>query len=144
MPIEGTQYVIPTSHNVLSSPGVTARDETFFPKPLEWDPHRWDQAPQQNGDEEEEEQIDYGYGMVTKGTNSPYLPFGAGRHRCIGEQFAYVQLGVITAALVKLFKFRNLPGQEGAIPDTDYSSLFSKPLGESFVQFEKRQPDTKA
>lgn len=144
MPIEGTQYVIPTSHNVLSSPGVTARDETFFPNPLEWNPHRWDEAPQQASAEVEEEQIDYGYGMVTKGTNSPYLPFGAGRHRCIGEQFAYVQLGVITAALVKLFKFRNVPGQEGVIPETDYSSLFSKPLGESFVQFEKRQPDTKA
>jgi cytochrome P450 len=58
--------------------------------------------------------------MVSKGTNSPYLPFGAGRHRCIGEQFAYVQLGAILAALVRQFKFSN-PADRVGIPDTDYS-----------------------
>jgi sterol 14-demethylase len=31
------------------------------------------------------EKIDYGFGMVSKGTESPYQPFGAGRHRCIGR-----------------------------------------------------------
>ena len=118
MPVDGTPYVIPTSHNVLSSPGVTARDQDFFPEPLKWDPHRWDEPAQQNT--EDEEQIDYGYGLVNKGTNSPYLPFGAGRHRCIGEQFAYVQLGAILAALVRMFKFNNMPGV-GDVPDTDYS-----------------------
>ncbi|KAE8394777.1 serine/threonine protein kinase chk2 [Aspergillus alliaceus] len=141
MPVEGTPYVIPTSHNVLSSPGVTARSEEHFPNPLKWDPHRWDETIATNA--EDEEKVDYGYGLVTKGTNSPYLPFGAGRHRCIGEQFAYVQLGAITAALVRLFKFRNLPGVN-SIPETDYSSLFSKPLGKSVIQFEKREPVAKA
>lgn len=118
MHVDGTPYVIPTSHNVLSSPGVTARSSEHFTKPLEWNPHRWDEAPAPSN--EDEEQIDYGYGLVNKGTNSPYLPFGAGRHRCIGEQFAYVQLGAILAALVRLFKFRNMPGVDD-IPNTDYS-----------------------
>lgn len=135
MPVEGTQYVIPTTHNVLSSPGVTARSEEFFPEPLKWNPHRWD--AEVTAKDEDEEQIDYGYGMVSKGTNSPYLPFGAGRHRCIGEQFAYVQLGTILAALVRQFKFSTPPGTQG-IPETDYSSLFSKPLGKSYVHYEKR------
>ncbi|KAJ5140566.1 Eburicol 14-alpha-demethylase [Penicillium atrosanguineum] len=139
MPVEGTPYVIPTSHNVLSSPGVTARSEEFFPNPLKWNPHRWDEDTTVKEDvkEEDSEQIDYGYGLVTKGTNSPYLPFGAGRHRCIGEQFAYVQLGTILAALVRQFKFFNPPGANN-IPETDYSSLFSKPMGKSFVCYEKR------
>ncbi|KAJ5640386.1 Eburicol 14-alpha-demethylase [Penicillium herquei] len=138
MPVEGTPYVIPTTHNVLSSPGVTARSEEYFPEPLKWNPHRWDEdAAAAAKDEDDEEQIDYGYGLVSKGTNSPYLPFGAGRHRCIGEQFAYVQLGTILAALVRQFRFSNPPTRKD-IPDTDYSSLFSKPLGKSFVQFEKR------
>ncbi|PYH47290.1 serine/threonine protein kinase chk2 [Aspergillus saccharolyticus JOP 1030-1] len=140
MPVDGTPYVIPTSHNVLSSPGVTARSEEYFINPLKWDPHRWDEEIASNA--EDEEKVDYGYGLVSKGTNSPYLPFGAGRHRCIGEQFAYVQLGAITAALVRLFKFRNLPGVK-SVPETDYSSLFSKPAGKSFIQFEKRFPATK-
>lgn len=118
MPVEGTRYVIPTSHNVLSSPGVTARSDEHFGKPLRWNPHRWDEVQPEKT--EDEEQIDYGYGLVNKGTNSPYLPFGAGRHRCIGEQFAYVQLGTITAAVVRLLKLGNLPGAE-AVPETDYS-----------------------
>ncbi|KKK12588.1 14-alpha sterol demethylase Cyp51B [Aspergillus rambellii] len=142
MPVAGTSYVIPTSHNVLSSPGVTARSEDFFPNPLKWDPHRWDGNTIANT-ADDDEKIDYGYGLVSKGTNSPYLPFGAGRHRCIGEQFAYVQLGAVTAALVRLFKFSTIPGSE-EVPATDYSSLFSKPAGKSFVKFEKRQRDTKA
>jgi len=139
MHVDGTPFVIPTSHNVLSSPGVTSRSIEHFPKPLEWDPHRWDDVVQT----EEEEQIDYGYGLVTKGTSSPYLPFGAGRHRCIGEQFAYVQLGAITAALVRAFQFRNLPGRKG-VPDTDYSSLFSKPWSNSVIEYQRRDTAVKS
>jgi cytochrome P450 len=144
MPVPGTSYVIPTSHNVLSSPGVTARSDEFFPNPLKWDPHRWDGNTIANSTEDEEK-IDYGYGLVSKGTNSPYLPFGAGRHRCIGEQFAYVQLITVTAALVRLFKFDTVSESDKAsIPETDYSSLFSRPAGKSFVQYEKRNVTTKA
>lgn len=120
MRVEGTRYVIPTSHNVLSSPGVSARLPEYFSNPLEWEPHRWDGTSVEKL--EDEEQVDYGYGLVSKGTNSPYLPFGAGRHRCIGEQFAYVQLGTILASLARMFKLRNLPGVEG-IPDTDFSVI---------------------
>ncbi len=36
--------------------------------------------------DENGEKVDYGFGAVSKGTESPYQPFGAGRHRCIGEQ----------------------------------------------------------
>ncbi|KAL3493133.1 lanosterol 14-alpha-demethylase [Aspergillus germanicus] len=145
MPVPGTSYVIPASHNVLSSPGVTARSEEFFPDPLKWDPHRWDGDAVPNTESaEDEEKIDYGYGLVSKGTNSPYLPFGAGRHRCIGEQFAYVQLATITAGLVRLFKFNTVTDSEASsVPDTDYSSLFSRPLGKSFVKYEKRNSETK-
>lgn len=121
MPVDGTGYVIPTSHNVLSSPGVTARSAEHFPNPLEWDPHRWDSVLETEDDDAE--QVDYGYGLTSKGASSPYLPFGAGRHRCIGEQFAYVQLGAITAALVRQFKFQNAPGIN-KIPETDYSVSF--------------------
>ena len=128
MPVDGTPFVVPTSHNMLSSPGVTARSEEFFPSPLEWKPHRWDEDRLAKNVDEEEEQVDYGYGMVSKGTNSPYLPFGAGRHRCIGEQFAYVQLGTILAALVRHFKFTQLPGSTG-IPKTDYSVSYPVLLG---------------
>ncbi|KZZ93504.1 lanosterol 14-alpha-demethylase [Ascosphaera apis ARSEF 7405] len=137
MPVEGTPYVIPTSHDLLAAPGVTARNEEYFPNPLKWDPHRWDNGAVNTGEDANDEKVDYGYGLISKGGKSPYLPFGSGRHRCIGEQFAYVQLGTILATLVKLMKWEMVNAKD-KVPDTDYSSLFSKPLGQPSVKYELR------
>ena len=118
MHLEGTPYTIPTSHWLLASPGASSRMEKFFPEPLKWDPHRWD--GEQAGKPEDDEKVDFGYGLVSKGANSPYIPFGAGRHRCIGEQFAYVQLGAIVAIWVRLMKLSMVDGKK-EVPETDYS-----------------------
>ncbi|KAI9728936.1 MAG: Lanosterol 14-alpha-demethylase [Chrysothrix sp. TS-e1954] len=144
MQVEGTPYTIPTSHRLLAAPGVTSKSDEHFPKSSCWDPHRWDtptSAFPPSEEEKDEEKIDYGYGLVSKGTGSPYLPFGAGRHRCIGEQFAYLQLGVIIASFVREVKIRNLPGQLDDIVGTDYSSLFSRPLRPARVQWERRRAE---
>ena len=136
--IPGTSYTIPDTHVLLAAPGVTSNTDEFFPNSSEWEPHRWDAGSDQaNANEEDDEKIDYGYGLVTKGASSPYLPFGAGRHRCIGEAFAYVQLGTVTAMMARQFKFRNLDGVKGVV-GTDYSSLFSRPLSPAEVQWERR------
>ncbi|CEO60839.1 Putative Cytochrome P450 [Penicillium brasilianum] len=135
MTIPGTNYVIPTSHTLLSSPGVTARDERYFGNPMTWNPHRWEERVEV---EDESDTVDYGYGAVSKGTKSPYLPFGAGRHRCIGEKFAYLNLDVIVATLVREFRFFNPEDREG-VPETDYSSLFSRPMQPATVRWERRQ-----
>lgn len=138
-PTTSKTYMIPTSHTLMSAPGVTSRQSSFFPEPMLWEPHRWDEghplAYTQMGLEKEEFE-DYGYGMISKGASSPYLPFGAGRHRCIGEQFAYVQLGTVLATIVRYVKFRSEEGK--SIVDTDYSSLFSRPLSPAVVGYEKR------
>ncbi|KAL8703609.1 MAG: hypothetical protein Q9201_003208 [Fulgogasparrea decipioides] len=143
--VEGTPYTIPPSHVLLAAPGVTSKVEEHFPNPADWEPHRWDPgaAGMTKLQEEEDDKIDYGYGLVSKGANSPYLPFGAGRHRCIGEAFAYVQLGTITATMVRLFRLRNLEGVKGVV-GTDYSSLFSRPLNPAVVHWEKREPEEKS
>ncbi|VBB71805.1 Putative cytochrome P450 E-class, group IV [Podospora comata] len=146
MPVPGTKYVIPTDHVLLAAPGVSATDSQYFPEPDKWEPARWQKdhplAPSmvRNEDEineEEEEKIDYGYGLVSKGSASPYLPFGAGRHRCIGEHFANVQLQTITAEIVRAFKFRNVDGSDKVI-GTDYASLFSRPLEPANIYWERR------
>lgn len=144
MPVPGTKYVIPTNHVLLAAPGVSASDPQYFPEPDLWEPHRWEpdhpltpsimRNPQ---DDEDDEKIDYGYGLVSKGANSPYLPFGAGRHRCIGEQFANVQLQTIVAMVVREFKFRNIDGSDKVI-GTDYASLFSRPLEPANICWERR------
>lgn len=140
MQVEGTSYTIPTSHVLLAAPGVTSQSAEHFAEPGLWEPHRWDadsKLQRVSLDVEEDEKIDYGYGLVTKGASSPYLPFGAGRHRCIGEAFAYVQLGVITAMMVREFQIKNPEGEAGLV-GTDYSSLFSRPLNPAVVEWERR------
>ncbi len=141
MHVPGTKFVIPTSHVLLSAPGVSASDPAYFPNPDLWDPHRWESgspnAPTITRSTDEEEKIDYGYGLVSKGASSPYLPFGAGRHRCIGEQFANVQLQTILIEVVRLFKLRNVDGSNKVI-GTDYASLFSRPLEPAVIHWERR------
>ena len=138
-PTSTKTYMIPTTHTLMSAPGVTSREPEYFPQPMLWEPHRWDEghplAYTRTGLDKEEFE-DYGYGMISKGASSPYLPFGAGRHRCIGEQFAYVQLGTVLATTVRYVRFRNLEGK--SLVPTDYSSLFSRPLSPAVVEFEKR------
>ena len=128
--IEGTGLVIPPGHNLIASPGYMSRQAKYFSDPLKWDPHRWDEGKEANKiTAEHGEKIDYGYGPVTKITNNPYLPFGAGRHRCIGETFAYVQLATTLAIMVKTFKWKRLD-EMAPMVQTDYSvcSLFCRLL----------------
>lgn len=136
---KGKTFVIPTTHRLLAAPGFTSRLDNYFPEPMKWEPHRWEEGhPLSYRGEVQEEQFDYGYGMISKGAQSPYLPFGAGRHRCIGEQFAYVQLGTIVANVVRLVKLSS-PDGKNKIVDTDYSSLFSRPMSPAMVHFERRK-----
>lgn len=159
LPVQGTHWVIPPSHVVLAAPGTVSLSDEHFPDPQRWDPHRWDNII--DSDEMDKEKFDYGYGLVSTGAGSPYLPFGAGRHRCIGEHYAYLQLSMIVAIVVREFKFQSIPGKEGVVP-TDYSvspnpnfspsstpfpltllrsqSLFSRPMEPAYVQWEKRTP----
>lgn len=85
-------YVVPKGHYVLACPAVSQVDPQLWHEADSWDPSRWND---ENGEaqkafkqysDENGEKVDYGFGAVSKGTESPYQPFGAGRHRCIGEQ----------------------------------------------------------
>ncbi|KAH7362723.1 cytochrome P450 CYP51F1 [Plectosphaerella cucumerina] len=146
LPVPGTKYVLPPTHTLMAAPGISATDAAFFPNPTVWDPCRWlpgsANAPTISRgvtDEAADEKVDYGYGLVSKGSGSPYLPFGAGRHRCIGEQFANVQLQTIVASVIRDFKLRNEEAMGNRIVDTDYASLLSKPLSPARVIWERRE-----
>ena len=142
LPVPGTPYVVTPGKVLLASPLVTALSEEHFPNPMVWDPHRWERraVEDEKAARDDTDIIDYGYGAVSKGTKSPYLPFGAGRHRCIGEKFAYVNLGVIVATMVRSFRVYTMDGKKG-VPPTDYSSLFSRPMQPSMIRWERRVPE---
>lgn len=118
MPIEGTHMVVPPNNILLATPAAMGRTDNYFPNAMEWDPHRWETIA--NPEDQEKEKTDYGYGLVPTGADSTYLPFGAGRHRCIGEKYAYLQLTIIIAMMVRRFRWRNADGKKGVV-GTDYS-----------------------
>jgi sterol 14-demethylase len=97
-----------------------ARSEEFFPRPSEWDPHRWDKIESLEKTGEDGQTVDYGFGAMSKSASSPYLPFGAGRHRCVGENYAYAQLGAIVATFVRLIHIEQ-PDPKVPLPAPDYS-----------------------
>ena len=80
-------------------------------------------------------EVDYGFGKVSKGVSSSYLPFGGGRHRCIGEQFAYVQLGTILTTFVYNLKWKLVKDK---VPDVDNASMVTLPQHPAEIMWEKR------
>jgi len=88
-PSENGQYIIPKGHTVVASPAFTQVDRKIWKNHAEWDPYRWIDPSGEAARALQEyltgDKVDYGYGFVSKGTESVYQPFGAGRHRCIGE-----------------------------------------------------------
>lgn len=139
MHVPGTDYIITPDKVLLASPLVTALDEEHFRNAGKWDPHRWDAIV----DEDDPDADTTDPKAVCKGTRSPYLPFGAGRHRCIGEKFAYVNLGAIISTLVREFRFSTMDGTR-EVPKTDYACLFSRPEQPAVVRWERRSQKQEA
>ena len=118
LPVEGTDLVVPASHVLLAAPAAMGRMERHFPNAEKWDPYRWQDIADPK--DQEKEKVDYGYGLVTTGVESTYLPFGAGRHRCIGENYANMQIAMVISMLIRQFRFENPEGRIG-VPRTDFS-----------------------
>lgn len=91
-PSDDKTYVVPKGHFVLASPAISQVDPKVWSNAHIWDPTRWSDPEGVAAEafkaymDENGEKVDFGFGAVSKGTDSPYQPFGAGRHRCIGEQ----------------------------------------------------------
>lgn len=82
---EDTPYTVPKGHFLVASPGVSQMDPKIWDEAATWKPERWmvegGVAKTANDEYQAGEKVDYGFGVVSKGTESPYQPFGAGRHR---------------------------------------------------------------
>ncbi|TTZ70360.1 Lanosterol 14-alpha demethylase [Bagarius yarrelli] len=100
------EYTIPAGHQVCVSPTVNHRLQDSWNHRLDFDPDRY------LGDNP---------ASVEK---FAYVPFGAGRHRCIGENFAYVQIKTIWSTLLRLFEFELV---DGYFPTVNYTTMIHTP-----------------
>ncbi|CAI2019651.1 hypothetical protein SEUBUCD646_0H00680 [Saccharomyces eubayanus] len=139
MHVPNSSYVIPEGYHVLVSPGYTHLRDEYFPHAHEFNIHRWNNDASSSYSVGEE--IDYGFGAISKGVTSPYLPFGGGRHRCIGEHFAYCQLGVLMSIFIRTMKWRFPEGK--SVPSPDFTSMVTLPIGPAKIIWEKRNPEQK-
>ncbi|KAJ7799757.1 lanosterol 14-alpha-demethylase [Mycena olivaceomarginata] len=140
---DGGIYVVPKDTYVLASPLISQIDARIWKDGAAWEPARWNDAEGVAAQalsaytDEGGEKIDYGFGAVSKGTDSPYQPFGAGKHRCIGEQFAYLQIGTIIATIIRRMELR-LPTP---VPDHNYHTLILMPKDPKSIHYRRRKFD---
>ncbi|EUC61440.1 lanosterol 14-alpha-demethylase [Rhizoctonia solani AG-3 Rhs1AP] len=139
-PSSNSTYIIPKGHFLLASPALSQVDPNVWSNASEWDPSRWLDPNGAAAKAEslymgdQGEKVDYGWGMVSKGTESSYQPFGAGRHRCIGEKFAYVQLGTILSTVVRTIEMK----LDSEVPAHNYHTMIVQPKGPCMIQFRFR------
>ncbi|WP_395292771.1 cytochrome P450 [Kitasatospora hibisci] len=91
-------YRIPAGTELLYSLTAVHRDPRLHPEPLRFRPERW----RSDGDA-------VGSGPATDGGpagggRQAFLPFGAGKHKCIGEAFAWAELTVAAAAILRRWR----------------------------------------
>jgi sterol 14-demethylase len=102
----GKQYVIPKGHIVAASPTFSHRLKHVFKNADHYEPDRF--LPPR------EEQ---------NGMPFSYLGFGGGRHACMGQQFAMLQIKTIWTILLRNFDFEMLD----PFPDPDFTSMVIGP-----------------
>lgn len=96
-------YRIAPGDYVGATPAVSNRIAADFPSPDSFDPDRYLEPRQED--------------LVNRWT---WIPFGAGRHRCVGSAFAMMQLKAIFSVLLRDYEF------ELAQPPESYRNDHSK------------------
>lgn len=88
----GTRFP-PGTEFLFSIPRLHA-DPSVFPQPDRFDPDRWHATPANS---------------IPKGG---YLPFGAGKRQCIGNDFAWIEMAVIVATILTQWRLEPVPGHD--------------------------------
>jgi len=110
---------IPKGDTLFVSPTVSMSLPSVFTNPDVYDPDRY--APPREED---------------KSQPYAYLGFGSGRHECMGQQFALVQLRTIWAILLRNFDFEAV----GPLPLPDYTAMVVGPTHPAKLRFKRKVP----
>ncbi|KAJ3154064.1 Lanosterol 14-alpha-demethylase [Geranomyces michiganensis] len=143
--VEYKGYTIPKGHFLCGSPSVSQYDPAKFPNPEKFDPSRWE-TPAAGEDGNVGEWNINGVDIAQKSARSSFLPFGAGRHRCIGEFFALKQIGAIISMFVREFEFKLAMDKktgERPMAGSDFTSLIVMPVKGSAIEFRRRDTSRK-
>ncbi|MFD4625357.1 cytochrome P450 [Streptomyces sp. NPDC058475] len=86
-------WTLPAGTELAYCQHALHRDPQHFPDPLRFDPDRWLDDTQ------------------TRLSPGAFLPFGAGKHKCIGDRLALTELITAIATITRAVRFELAPGQ---------------------------------
>jgi sterol 14-demethylase len=112
------KYIIPKGWMAMVSPALSHMVPEVFRDPERFDPDRF--APPR----EEHKQANY-----------TLIGFGGGKHRCIGMNFAYLQLRAIMSYILRHFELELV----SKTPRPDYSGFVVGPIQPCLVRYRRRQ-----
>ncbi len=81
--------LVPGGTTVFASPLLLHRRADLFADPNRFDPERW---------------------LGPEPPPFAYVPFGGGARRCIGEEFALHEMGIVLETLLRRYRFETAPG----------------------------------
>lgn len=113
---QGHRYQIPKGHTLAT---CTNRLPYIYKDPNVYDPSRF-------GPGREEDKV---------GGKFSYTPFSAGRHVCLGEDFAYMQIKVIWSHLLRNFDLELI----SPFPEEEWEKFIPGPKGKVMVTYKRRR-----
>lgn len=114
------EYTIPAGDYVIVAPPLSHRLPEHFENPDEFDPDRFS-PPRSEG-----EKAKWGF-----------IPFGGGRHACLGRRFALMQIKTIWSVLMRNFELEAISD----FPEPDYSAVVVGPKGDCMMRFRRKRPE---
>ena len=112
-------HVIHKGDFVAASPAISNRIPEDFPDPERFDPARYDKPREED--------------VVHRWT---WIPFGAGRHRCVGAAFAVMQIKAIFSVLLRDYEFEMAQPPESY--HNDHSKMVVQLARPALVRYRKR------
>jgi sterol 14-demethylase len=118
--LEVQGYQIPAGALVGATPAISNRIAADFPDPDQFAPERYAEPRQED--------------LVNRWT---WIPFGAGRHRCVGANFAMIQLKAIFSVLLRDWTFEL--AQDPASYRNDHSKMVVQLARPCVVRYRRRR-----
>lgn len=119
------EFEVKAGQTIAVSPAVSNRLADDFPDPDTFDQDRYLKPRQED--------------LVNRWT---WIPFGAGRHRCVGAQFAIMQLKAIFSVLFQNYEFEM--AQPADSYHNDHSKMVVQLAQPCRVRYRKRVRDTES
>ena len=115
----GTKWAIHKGDFVAASPAISNRIAEDFPDPDAFVPERYDKPREED--------------VVHRWT---WIPFGAGRHRCVGAAFATMQIKAIFSVLLREYDFEMTQPSESY--RNDHSKMVVQLARPATVRYRRR------